>query len=48
MLWRIYCSHFPREELIADGKIPWRDFVWQFGRPDGDLEEEKFLPLNRL
>jgi hypothetical protein len=40
--------HFPQEELIADGKISWRDFIWQFGRPDGDLEEEKFLTLNRL
>jgi hypothetical protein len=21
-------SHYPREELIVDEKIPWRDFVW--------------------
>jgi hypothetical protein len=20
--------HFPRKELIADGKVPWHDFAW--------------------
>jgi hypothetical protein len=32
--------HYPREELIADSKAPWREFRWQFGRLDGDLDEE--------
>jgi hypothetical protein len=31
--------HFPHEDLIADGKRPWTDFCWQYGRADGDLEE---------
>lgn len=35
---------FPREELLADGKVPWRDFHWQFGRADGELEEDELLP----
>jgi hypothetical protein len=25
--------HNPREELIADGKVPWREFVWHYGQP---------------
>jgi hypothetical protein len=33
--------HYPREELMADGKIPWRDFKWQLGRMDGDVNEEE-------
>jgi hypothetical protein len=28
--------HYPRDELIADGKVPWREFSWQYGLPDGD------------
>jgi hypothetical protein len=36
--------HYPREELIADGKVPWHDFNWQFGRADGDLDEEELHP----
>jgi hypothetical protein len=36
--------HYPREELIADDKVPWRDFNWQFGRADGDLDEEELHP----
>jgi hypothetical protein len=20
--------HFPRDDLIADGKVPWREFSW--------------------
>jgi hypothetical protein len=23
--------HYPRDELIADGKVSWRDFAWHFG-----------------
>jgi hypothetical protein len=38
--------HYPREELIAYGKVPWRDFSWQQGCPDGDLEEEDYHLLN--
>jgi hypothetical protein len=32
--------HYPREELLADGKIPWREFPWRFRCPDGELQEE--------
>jgi hypothetical protein len=39
--------HYPREELLADGKIPWRDFSWQYGRADGDLEEEDLHPVTK-
>jgi hypothetical protein len=36
--------HYPHEKLIADGKVPWRDFNWQLGRTDGDLDEEEIHP----
>jgi hypothetical protein len=39
--------HFPREELVADGKVPWCDFSWQFGKPNGDLQEEELHPPQR-
>jgi hypothetical protein len=39
--------HYLREELIADGKVAWRDFSWQYGRPDGDLEEDELHPITR-
>jgi hypothetical protein len=29
-----------REDLIADEKIPWRNFSWHFGRLDGDLQDD--------
>jgi hypothetical protein len=29
--------HFPREELVADDKIPWHDFSWQYGMAGGDI-----------
>jgi hypothetical protein len=32
--------HHPQEELLADGKVPWRDFAWQFGKPDGERKDE--------
>jgi hypothetical protein len=37
--------HHPREELIEDGKVPWKEFVWRSGHTDGDLEEEELHPL---
>jgi hypothetical protein len=39
--------HHPQEELLADGKVPWRDFAWQFGKPDGERKDED-PPLRRL
>lgn len=36
--------HYPREELIQDDRVPWRDFHWQYGRADGDIDEEDLLP----
>jgi hypothetical protein len=40
--------HHPREELIEDGKMPWRQFQWQYGRPDGDSVLEDPLPPTRF
>jgi hypothetical protein len=40
--------HYPREELLADGKVPWRDFVWQYGTPDGEIDGEEFMHLTNL
>jgi hypothetical protein len=39
--------HYPREELIVDSKVPWRDFSWQLGRADGELEGEELYPPTR-
>jgi hypothetical protein len=39
--------HYPRDELLADGKVPWREFTWQFGKPDGELDEEELHPPTR-
>jgi hypothetical protein len=36
--------HFPREELLADDRVPWREFAWYPGCPDGEVEEEEFNP----
>jgi hypothetical protein len=29
---------------VQDGRVPWREFMWQFGRVDGDLDEEDLHP----
>jgi hypothetical protein len=39
--------HYPREELLADGKVPWREFVWHYGKPDGEVDEEELLLATR-
>jgi hypothetical protein len=39
--------HYPRDVLLADGKVSWRDFAWQYGRPNGDIEDEALIPLTR-
>jgi hypothetical protein len=36
--------HSPREELIADGKVPWREFNWHLGKLDGELHEDELFP----
>lgn len=36
--------HYPRDELLADGRVPWRDFTWELGRADGDLLDDDILP----
>jgi hypothetical protein len=36
--------HHPREDLIQDGKVLWRDFHWQYGKADGELVEEDIHP----
>jgi hypothetical protein len=40
--------HYSREELVADGNIPWWEFKWQMGKMDGDLEEEILEPPTRF
>jgi hypothetical protein len=44
MSLKICYATYPREELLADGKVPWKEFAWQQGRMDGDLEEEELHP----
>jgi hypothetical protein len=39
--------HYPRDVLLADGKVSWRDFAWQYGRPNGDIEDEALIPPTR-
>jgi hypothetical protein len=39
--------HYPREEMLADGKTPWREFVWKQGRPDGEPSEDGLEPVAR-
>lgn len=36
--------HFPREELLSNGRVRWRDFRWHLGHADGELEEEEVQP----
>jgi hypothetical protein len=36
--------HYPKAELVEDGKRPWRDFKWKFGKADGDLDEDDLHP----
>lgn len=40
----LHFYHYPREELIADGRVQWRDFHLQQGRADGELEEDELHP----
>jgi hypothetical protein len=39
--------HYPWDELIADGKVPRREFSWQMGRADGDLDVDETQPSTR-
>jgi hypothetical protein len=36
--------HHPRDEHIANGKVSWRDFSWQLGKADGELDEDELHP----
>lgn len=40
--------HYPREELLAEGRVPSREFAWQTGRADGELDEEELHPPTRF
>jgi hypothetical protein len=40
--------HFPREELLVDGKMPWRELLWFPDCPDGEVDEEEFNPPPRF
>lgn len=39
--------HFPREDLLSDGCVPWREFHWQFGKADKVLDDEDLHPPPR-
>lgn len=32
--------HYPREELLAKGRMPWREFTWHYGHAGGEFEED--------
>jgi hypothetical protein len=34
--------HYPREELVADGKIPWCEISWQYGPLDGGGDSDDY------
>jgi hypothetical protein len=36
--------HYPRDELLADGKVPWREFSWQFGLPGDAVSDDSQIP----
>jgi hypothetical protein len=36
--------HHPREELIANGKVPWKEFAWHPGHANGELDEDELHP----
>jgi hypothetical protein len=36
--------HYSRAELMQDGKIPWREFSWQYGKTDDELYDEELHP----
>jgi hypothetical protein len=40
--------HFPHDELLADDKVPWKEFTWYPGCPNGEVEEEEFNPPPRF
>lgn len=33
----------PPDELHAKGRVPFREFVWEYGRADGDFDDEDHL-----
>jgi hypothetical protein len=37
--------HHPREELVADGKVPWRELSWQSSKLEGEVDEDDFAPV---
>jgi hypothetical protein len=37
--------HYLREEPLADGKVPLREFPWQYGQPDGNDLSDYLHPL---
>jgi hypothetical protein len=39
--------HHPRNELLDEGKIPWREIHWQYEKANGELGEEDLHPHNR-
>jgi hypothetical protein len=43
----MFC-HYPQEELLAFGKTPWSLFVWHFGCPDRDSDDDDGIPSPRL
>jgi hypothetical protein len=37
--------HYPKDDLLTDGKPPWREFEWQQGILDSDLVDKEFDPV---
>jgi hypothetical protein len=38
---------YPCEDLLADGKTPWREFSWQYGQPDREVDDDDSQPPTR-
>lgn len=43
----LHFYHYPANELRGEGKIPLREFRWQFGQMDGEQEERNLQPLEQ-
>lgn len=43
----LFFYQHPTDELRAEGRVPFREFVWEYGRADGDFEDEDPVQLPR-
>lgn len=37
----LHFYHYPHDELLAEGKIPLREFHWNYGHMDGELDDDE-------